>query len=64
MNLHNLLFYDIYKFEPNDEPYPNLIRKLYIFEPNDEPYPNLIRKFEFESNLIVAEPEPCDIGSV
>lgn len=26
-------------------------------EPNGEPHPNRIRKFEFEPNLILAEPE-------
>jgi hypothetical protein len=35
--------------------------KMYIAELNDEPHLNLIGKFEFESNLIVVKPEPCDI---
>lgn len=36
---------------------------MYIAELNGEPPLNLIRKFEFGSNLIVTEPEPCDIGA-
>ena len=34
---------------------------IYIFEPKAEPHSNLVGKFEPESNLIVVEPEPCDI---
>ena len=35
---------------------------MYIDEPYVEPHPNFIRKFKPESNLTVAEPEPCDIA--
>ena len=32
-------------------------------EPNVEPHPNLMEKFEHESNLNLAEPEPCDLAN-
>jgi hypothetical protein len=34
--------------------------KMYTAKLNGEPHPNLIGKFE--SNLIIAEPEPCDMN--
>jgi hypothetical protein len=37
---------------------------MYMDEPNGEPYPNLVGKFKFESNFILAEPEPCDLSFV
>ena len=35
---------------------------IYIVVPIVEPHLNLIGKFEPEPNLILAEPEPCDLG--
>jgi hypothetical protein len=36
---------------------------IYIAEPKVEPHPNLTGKFEPKSNLIIVEPEPCDLGN-